>query len=74
MDLFFNDNRIQDFFTRRDFECFWQNIYTIHMTDQRFYSKFDYEIRAQVGITVPSSFKERKQKKMEDGNIKSYQA
>jgi hypothetical protein len=44
------------------------------MTDQRFYSKFDYEIRAQIGITAPSSFKERKTKKLDDGNVKNYQA
>ena len=44
------------------------------MTDQRFYSKFDYEVRAQIGITVPSTFKERKTKKTDDGNMKNYQA
>lgn len=42
------------------------------MTDQQFYSKFEYEVRAQIGITVPSTFKERKTKKTDDGNVKNY--
>ncbi len=50
IDLLFADQRIMEFFTKSSNELLWKNILTIHMTDQNLYSKFDYEIKANIGI------------------------
>ena len=50
LDALFDNARIRDFFTKQEPVDFCKNIYTIHMTDQKLYSKFDYQIKAHVGI------------------------
>jgi len=37
---------------------FLESITVIHSTDRKYYSKFEYEMRAKINIDIPSSFKE----------------
>ena len=71
LDNLFENPRIRDFFTKQVPIDFLKNIYTIHMTDQRLYNKFDYQIKAHVGIghiDVKSEFEKDKLKFASDDN------
>lgn len=72
----FQDQRICDFFTKRDQPYdYLNNVYTIHLTDQKLYNKFEYEMRAQIGITEPASAKEVASNSMDESNdTRNFQA
>jgi len=57
IDTLFSDSQVCDFLTGKGDFNFMPNILTIHMTDQQLYSKFDYEIKVQLGIHDKSSSK-----------------
>lgn len=71
----FADQRIQEFFTKRDqpFD-FVDSIYTIHLTDQKLYNKFEYEIRAHVGIQAPAEPSDAKSEEAADNQSRNFQA
>lgn len=50
MDAIFDDERLYKFLMPTQGRDYLMDLLTIHMTDQKLYSKYDFDIKAKVGI------------------------